>query len=126
MAWTYTGNPAASDRDNLRFTLGDVKQTPQSLTDEEVQFLLSEQGYNVTLAAIDAAEAMSARYSGLSATSKKVGDLSLSVDYGATASRFDALAARLRRKSRTAFLPVISSEQEAEGVFSIGMDDYAD
>lgn len=41
MAWTYSGDPATSDKDLVRFLCGDTDSTMPLLTDEEIQYLLS-------------------------------------------------------------------------------------
>lgn len=40
MTFTYSGDPAASDLDNLRFTVGDTISTDVLLTDEELNSIL--------------------------------------------------------------------------------------
>ncbi|WIC89149.1 hypothetical protein SEA_OTTAWA_103 [Arthrobacter phage Ottawa] len=125
MAWTYSGNPAGSDLDKVRFLLGDTTQTASAtLTNEEITYLLAEEGGNTTSAAAEGALALAARYSGISATSKKIGDLSISYEHGALADRFTALAARLRKGQRSAFTPIW--DDSSPSIFSIGMDDYAE
>lgn len=39
MAWTYT-NPSASDKDEVRFLIGDTDESDQLLSDEEINFLI--------------------------------------------------------------------------------------
>jgi len=41
MSWSYGGDPSASDKDFVRFTLGDTIQTDPLLTDEEILGVLS-------------------------------------------------------------------------------------
>lgn len=41
MTFSYTGNPLASAKDQVRFLLGDTKDTMAKLSDEEIGFLLS-------------------------------------------------------------------------------------
>lgn len=41
MAWTYSGNPAASARDKVRFLCGDTDTNDQLLQDEEIDYLLT-------------------------------------------------------------------------------------
>lgn len=57
MAWTYSGNPQTSPRDELRFTIGDTTEADPLLSDEEVDFLLDANGGNVRLAAVAACRA---------------------------------------------------------------------
>jgi hypothetical protein len=39
--WSYTGNPASSPKDAVRFWLGDVNDSTPQLSDEEIAYLLS-------------------------------------------------------------------------------------
>lgn len=123
MSFTYSGNPASSPRDEVRFLLGDTTAAKINLQDGEIDYLLAD-GASVTTASIEGARALAARHSAISATSKSVGDLSLSYEHGQTAARFEALADRLRARSgpRT-FAPIMT---EAPSIFTTGMDDYAD
>lgn len=127
MAWTYTSAPATVPRDKVRFLVGDTKQTPASLSDEEITFLIAEGGDNPNQyeAAALTAEAMAARIAGNSGTSKKVGDLSINTDHGATVNRLYALARELRAKNNQGamFLPVYAP---SPSTFSLGMDDFTE
>ena len=40
MTWSYSGDPASSDRDAIRFYIGDTDTTLQLLQDEDIDFLL--------------------------------------------------------------------------------------
>jgi hypothetical protein len=42
MAWSYSGNPASSDKDKYRFSIGDTIQSEPVLQDEEIDFILLE------------------------------------------------------------------------------------
>jgi hypothetical protein len=46
MSWTYSGNPASSDLDRLRFLCGDTNESEPIMQDEEIQFLITEYGSN--------------------------------------------------------------------------------
>jgi hypothetical protein len=61
MTWTYSGDPASSDRDKVRFLVFDTDATEQLISDEEVLWLISEQS-NVYMAAANAAEAIAAKF----------------------------------------------------------------
>ena len=39
MTWSYSGDPASSDRDAIRFYIGDTDTTLQLLQDEDIDFL---------------------------------------------------------------------------------------
>ena len=92
MAWTYSGDPASSDRDAVRFLIGDTDSTDQLLQDAEVSFCIAQAGPNLYQAAHDAAYAIASKFSRM-ATSKSVGDLSLS--YSDRAKAFFDLANEL-------------------------------
>lgn len=40
MTWTYSGDPASSNRDAVRFTIGDTNVNAQQLQDEEIDYNL--------------------------------------------------------------------------------------
>lgn len=51
MSWSYSGNPANSDLDALRFMLKDTVESDPLLTDEEINFILENYpGKNARLA----------------------------------------------------------------------------
>lgn len=39
MTWTYTGNPAASSKDAIRYLIGDTDTTFQLMSDEEIAYV---------------------------------------------------------------------------------------
>lgn len=121
MAWTYTGLPATVPVDTVRFHIGDVVQTPTSLQDAEVTYLISEAGGDPLLAAANAADLWAGRFAGLSASSKSVGDLSISQDHAGAAARLYDLARRLRARLGGIAGPLIFDTSEP--IFSVGMDD---
>lgn len=41
MAWSYSGDPGTSDKDELRFMVADTDDTVPLLTDEEIGYLIS-------------------------------------------------------------------------------------
>lgn len=75
----YSGDPAASARDEVYFLVGDTDTANQQLTDNEVNYLLVENSDNVLLAAADAAQALEAKYA--NKVDKSVGDLKLSLSH---------------------------------------------
>lgn len=51
MAWSYSGNPADSEKDALRFMLKDTVESDPLLQDEEIEFILTNyKGQNARLA----------------------------------------------------------------------------
>lgn len=66
MTFSYSGDPADSDLDEVRFLLGDTA-TPSLLTDEEIEYLIAklETTYSdMTAVASYGAEAIATRYAG--------------------------------------------------------------
>lgn len=110
----------------VRFLLADTTPAaPFSLSDAEIEYILTRHDGEVALAAGDVAFQMGTRYSAESATaSKSVGNLSLSYNYAGLADRYYGLAATLRsgrdRSARVAG-PVFF---EAETQFTIGQFDH--
>ena len=92
MTWTYSGNPASTARDEVRFLSGDTDTTDQQVTDEEIAWALSENSSNAYTAASVIAYAISAKFA--RKADKSVGDLSLS--YSQLSKQYAELGARLR------------------------------
>ena len=124
MAWTYSGNPASSTLDQVRFLCGDTDTNNQLLTDAEINWLISQWTPNAYYAAAFACEAIAGQYQGKADYSRSVGDLSISTQYGASAKGFLDRAQRLR--SSSSFTAPPSPNWDANGYpvtseFSIGM-----
>lgn len=93
--WTYSGDPADSNRDSVRFLVGDTDEAQAKISDEEIAWLLTENGSNLYRTASSAALLLSAKFS--DRTQKTVGDLSKSA--GQQASRYKELAQELWDKA---------------------------
>lgn len=130
MAWSYSGNPAASEKDWIRFQLGDRLETAQSLSDEEIAYLIAEYASQGRYKpASKAAEAMAANYMATSVTQKKSGDLQLSYGYADTGKRYLALAVSLAGGENSVVqeeAAAISTDDSEGHIFSIGMGDGHD
>lgn len=46
MSWSYSGDPANSQLDELRFTIGDTSISEQIMQDEELEYLITQYGTN--------------------------------------------------------------------------------
>jgi len=92
MAWTYSGDPANSTKDAVRFLIGDTDTTDQLLNDAEVNFCIVQAGESIYQSAHDCCYSIASKFSRM-ATSKTVGDLSLS--YSDRAKAFFELANEL-------------------------------
>ena len=124
MAWTYSGDPANSARDKVRFLCGDVDTNNQLINDAEIAFLLTEWNSDAYTSAAFACEALAGKYQAKSDYSRSVGDLSISTQFGASAQGFLDRAMRLRSSALRAAPP--SPNWDADGYpesseFSIGM-----
>lgn len=122
---TYSGDPAASDLDQVRFLIHDTNMSDALFTDSELLWLLGEWGDAYT-AAWNAAEALVSRYTQLADTSKSIGDLSLSTSYGSKSQEYRALAGRLQMQAGRKATPLIQNTgAEADPLFTMGMFDGA-
>lgn len=112
MAFTYTGDPAGSNRDKVRFLIQDTDSTDAHLQDEEIAYLLSTWG-NVYDAAIAAAEIIAGAYAHKTNYSRSIGDLSISESYATSAGEFRALAASLRLQKADLYPPSVKVNAQA-------------
>ena len=92
MSWTYSGNPADSPRDAVRFYVGDTDTTDQLLQDAEIAFVLA-QSADPLAAAARCARALASKFSSL--VDEKFETIDNKFSQRATA--FHALAGRLDR-----------------------------
>jgi len=61
MAWTYSGDPASSNLDAVRYYIGDTDTTDQLLTNAEINFEVAEHG-NALGAALSCCMALAAKF----------------------------------------------------------------
>lgn len=104
MAFTYTGDPAGSNRDKVRFLLQDTVQADALLQDEEIAWLMSEWA-DVYDAAANGADILAGRFASKADYSKSVGDLSLSETHSNQAQRYQELAVNLRLMRQRRYVP---------------------
>lgn len=130
MTWSYT-SPPANDKDRVRFYSGDTVQRPYSVSDEDINFLLTELDGNV----LEAAAVVCDRIADYWAVSETASGAALSVGPFSTETRsgaeleaaWRARAARLRSGSASG-VPVIGDGTgvftgDADPEFSLGMMD---
>ena len=72
--WTYSGDPASSDKDAVRYLIGDTDTTDQLLSDEEIGYSISRAGRPGEAAA----QAIDQIIMGGRLVDKQVGDLKIS------------------------------------------------
>lgn len=100
MAWTYSGNPAASARDEVRFLTADTdSKKAWTLQDGEVDYAVAKYSDNVLLAAAVCAEAILGKFKAVE-QSRKLGDLS--VDYTGQFKFYSDLSYTLRQRANLA------------------------
>lgn len=127
MAWTYSGDPSGSARDEVRFLSGDTDTTNQQINDAEIAYLLASWNNNTYLSAAFACDAIAGKYTSKSDSSKSVGDLSVSTQFMAQAKTFMERATNLRALASRYYPPSVNFDTEAfDGKYSfvIGMDRY--
>lgn len=135
MTFTYTGDPTVSQRDQIRFLIGDTDSADAQFTDEEIAWQLS-QWSDVYDAAASCAEVLAGRYAKKADTTKTVGDLTLSQSYVRAAEGYLHLSDHLRRQHARLYAPVpvvnanalkSTADRNVETYntdFYLGMDDY--
>jgi hypothetical protein len=96
MAWTYSGDPAASTRDSVRFLIGDTDTNDQLLNDAEVAYFITTHG-TVNRAASEAARAVAAKFARL--MNRSIG--ALSADFSTKYRQYLELAGDLLLKEET-------------------------
>lgn len=93
MTWSYQPKDlATSQRDRVRFLVGDTDENDQRIQDEEIDYILTKRT-NDDLAAADAADAIAAGYARQVDTENEA----LAVKAGDRMKHFENLSRRLRR-----------------------------
>jgi len=93
MTWTYSGDPSANNRDEIRFMVGDTDTNDQLVTDEEIAYAIAEEDNNL-LAASRIANAIAAQFA--RRTDTEVGDLRKW--YSQRFTQYTELANKLRQR----------------------------
>lgn len=90
MTWTYSGDPSSTSRDAVRFLIGDTDNTSQLVTDEEIAYILTQEG-SASSAAARVCRSLAAKYARF--MDQSVGDLNIS--YSQRFKQFSEMAAKL-------------------------------
>ncbi len=93
MTWSYTNAPNTSNRDAVRFLVGDNDFDNKKVTDEEITFALAEEG-GIHLASSLIAKGLAARFATL--VDRSIGDLRIS--YSQRQKHFTDLAKELKAR----------------------------
>lgn len=102
MSWTYSGDPSASDLDEVRFYLQDTDTTDQLLSDEEIQFVIDAWYENVgsnLWAASVCAENIAAKFT----REVNVSADGVSVDVSSLQQKYNDLATSLRDQHKSRY-----------------------
>lgn len=131
MTWTYSCDPCSSEKDEVRFLVGDTDTNQQLIKDEEIAYLLKKYGSPLS-AAVNAARSISASVS--KQVTEKTGDIAVSL--GDLAEQYRKLANELQNQlSETATGICVtgvshseidsrnSNEDRVSEQFQVGMDD---
>lgn len=121
MTWSYSGDPADSDVDTVRFLLQDVEESEPFLEDEEIQYLVDtylDRWNSATAVAAMAAEILSNRF----AREMSVSGDGVSIDTASLQQRFGDLAASLRELYKAEGATETFLE-DFSGVLAHGFDD---
>lgn len=101
MSWSYSGNPASSEMNQVRFLVGDTDTNDQLVTNEEINWALTEGGPYVAAAIV--ARTIAAKFA-RKADFEVSNDLKVS--YSKQADAYNKLADNLEKKSgRVSALP---------------------
>lgn len=131
LTWTYSGDPAANDRDAVRWLSGDTDTADRLVTDEEIAFALAEHPTQALAAAV-VCEAIAAKFA--READRRVGDVSLSASQKAKAYR--ERAEELRANATILAVPSFGGltisgkealDEDTDAVqpsFRIGKDDH--
>lgn len=130
MAWTYSGDPTSSQKDEVRFLIGDTIASDPLLQDAEVNYCLAQEPMSLLAAAL-ACVAISSLYSRLA--DSRIGDVQQSMSQ--KSKQYAELALELRRRAAVSATPTFGGishsvkdtlNQDTDLVqpdFARGMDD---
>lgn len=130
MGWTYNSTDLSDQKDQVRLYVGDVDSSDPLLSDEEINFAITQAG-NTRLAAAQAADWLSAKFA--RKADKSVGDMSISASQ--RSKQYADLADRLRGDNARLSLPYFggiskttketreADPDRVEPAFTVGMLD---
>lgn len=105
MAFTYSGDPASTSRDAVRFLIHDTDSSDPLMTDSEILWLLSQSNDSVYQAAHDACYVLAGHFARKADMSKSVGDLSLTTTYSNRSAMYTELADKFMELSARREVP---------------------
>jgi hypothetical protein len=124
MSWTYSGNPSQSNKDAIRFLVGDTDVLDPLATDEEIEWALTLKS-NIYNAASLIASGIATNLARLK-ISVKIGPIS--EEYGDRAKFYAARAKELNEMASNNMAIIVYGggiiDLNTEAAFSVGMHDY--
>lgn len=116
--FSYSGDPSTSQKDQVRFLIGDTEVDDMILTDAEIEWCITNRGStNLYLAASDAADLAGHKYSRI--INRQTGTLSLSMS--TSSNPFQQRSKALRQlASERRVGPVLASDSLASNIASHG------
>ena len=97
MTWSYSGDPANSTNDAVRFLIGDTDTNDQLISNEEIAYIVTQQG-SVNRSASECCRAIAAKFA--RNMSRSIG--ALQADFAAKHRQYLAMADSLLTKEETA------------------------
>lgn len=109
MAFTWTGDPAASTIEKIRWEINDIDSTSAKFQDAEIQYAYNQE-HSIFNAAARLCEQLQARYS--DASSRTMGPLK--VDMSELAKMYAYKARALRKRSGVWGKPYVGGQSDAK------------
>lgn len=124
MTWTYTGNPGSSDKDYVRYKIGDTDEANQLISDEEIDYELAQTN-DMLKAAYQCARAVLKKLA--RRPDKKIGPSS--IQNSQLKDLYKSILEDIKSEMEDAGMALPSTEELHEAIFDIGMmdnegDDY--
>jgi hypothetical protein len=110
--WSYSGNPASSNKDAVRFEIQDTESTAPLVQDAEVEYAIAQEGAatpaprDLLSAAARLCEIIARKFSAQADT--VIG--SLEVTYSKQAAGYRAMAKDLRKRAQGSGLPFVGGQ----------------
>jgi len=101
MSWNYSGDPSKSNKDAVRFHLGDTDNNHEQVNDEEIEYSLDQNSASISSTVLSLAIALRNKYAPY--VNEKTDRVS--IEYGKMYEHFKDLVIRLKKDSVVAAVP---------------------
>ena len=127
MAWSYSGNPSDSEKDAIRYIVGDTSEDDGFVQDEEIEYALNLHS-NIYAAAAMVASNLSNHFA-MQAEQTKVGPIT--EVYTKRSERYATIASKLEIKAtKSETLNIVcggvTTSDACSASFFVGMHDFVD